>query len=52
MPDQARSKNYPDGSRAAKAGLIPRPATAPAYYLGWPATFWLSVFGHQKRRAC
>jgi hypothetical protein len=51
MTDHARSKIYPDNSRAAQAELIApqaeliaRPATAPAYFLGLPATAWLAIF--------
>jgi hypothetical protein len=35
----AAGKQRPEGQ-----GWIPRPATAPAYYLGRPASVWIAAF--------
>ena len=31
-------------------GMRARPNSAPAYYLGRPATFWIAVMGPRRRR--
>jgi anti-sigma factor RsiW len=47
----ARSVDATDKQiRREGPGWIPRPATAPAYYLGRPASVWIAAFGRAKLR--
>jgi len=46
----ARSAYYRDNSRYARAELTARPATAPAFFLGRPATVFLARFRKSKSR--
>jgi hypothetical protein len=41
---------YRDNSRYAQARPVTQPATAPAYFRGRPATFWLAIFRKPKSR--
>jgi hypothetical protein len=42
-------RKFPNNSSTRRAELIARPAGAPAYFRGRPATVWLSVFGKTRR---
>ena len=41
--DATDKQIHPEGP-----GWIPRPATAPAYYLGRPASVWIAAFRQRK----
>jgi hypothetical protein len=49
MTNQYRAKDSIKNSRAARAELAARPATAPAYFRGRPATVWLAAFRTARR---
>jgi hypothetical protein len=48
MTTRTQSTMSARNARAAQAELSARPATAPAYYLGKPATAWMAVFGRPR----
>jgi len=45
LADLGPARDLPSGPVSG----IPRPNTAPAYYLGRPASFWITVMGRRHR---